>query len=71
MRSEEAIACWTMLYFSLRSVMGRKKRWVYWMNATSVPSVIPVHMTWRPPYHTMSDTASAPTSASTGSTTAW
>ena len=71
MRSEDAIACWRMLYFSERSEMGRKKRCVYWMNATRVPSVMPVHMTWRPPYHTMRDTASAPTSSSTGKNTAW
>jgi len=41
------------------------------MNATSVPSVMPVHITCRPPYHTISDTASAPTSSSTGKNIAW
>ena len=71
MRSDEAIACCRMLYFSLRSEIGRKKRCVYWMNATSVPSVMPVHITWRPPYQTMSETAIAPTSSSTGKNSAW
>lgn len=51
--------------------MGRKKRCVYWMNATSVPSVMPVHMTWRPPYQTMSASAMALTSSSSGKNTAW
>ena len=65
-RSDDAIACCRVPYFSLRSEIGRKKRCVYWRNATSVPSVMPVHMTCRPPYQTMSDTASAPTSSRTG-----
>jgi hypothetical protein len=59
-----------MLYLPDRSEMGRKKRWVYWMNATRVPSVMPVHITWRPPYHTMRETASAPTRSSAGENTA-
>jgi hypothetical protein len=70
MRSDDAIACWSAVYLSLRSEIGRKNRCVYWRNATSVPSVMPVHITWRPPYHTISDTAIAPTSSSTGKNSA-
>jgi len=55
-RSDDAIACWSRLYFSDKSEIGRRTVAVYWMNATSVPSVLPVHMTWRPPYQTISDT---------------
>ena len=39
-RSADAIADCRMLYFSLRSMIGRKKRCAYCMNATSTPSVI-------------------------------
>ena len=49
MRSLDAIADCRMLYFSLRSWMGRKKRCAYCMNATSTPSVTKLRMTWFPP----------------------
>ena len=39
MRSEDAMADCRMLYFSLRSWMGRKKRSPYWKKATTTPSV--------------------------------
>ena len=39
MRSLEAMADCRMLYFSLKSWIGRKKRCAYCMNATSTPSV--------------------------------
>src|SRR5271165_2035290 len=38
MRSLAAMADCRMLYFSLKSMMGRKKRRAYWMKATSTPS---------------------------------
>ena len=42
MRSLAAMADCRMLYFSLKSMMGRKKRRAYWMKATSTPSVAAV-----------------------------
>src|SRR5215831_15989075 len=38
MRSLAAIADCSMLYFSLKSMIGRKNRIEYWMNAISTPS---------------------------------
>ncbi len=52
MRSLDAIADCRMLYFSLRSWMGRKKRCAYCMKATSTPSVTKPRSTWLPPNHT-------------------
>ena len=49
MRSEEAIAACSMLYFSERSEIGRQKRSEYWMKATSAPSVRPARITSPPP----------------------
>ncbi len=46
MRSLDAIADCRMLYFSLRSWMGRKKRCAYCMNATSTPRVTSLRITW-------------------------
>src|ERR1035438_1055653 len=37
-RSLAAMADCRMLYFSLKSVIGRKKRSAYWIKATSTPS---------------------------------
>ena len=39
MRSEDAIAPCSMLYFSERSWIGRKKRRAYWRNAATTPTV--------------------------------
>ena len=39
MRSPAAMAACRMLYLSLRSWMGRKKRCAYWMKAMRTPSV--------------------------------
>ena len=39
MRSEDAIAPCSMLYFSERSWIGRKKRRAYWKNAAIAPTV--------------------------------
>src|SRR5579863_5127186 len=38
MRSLAAMADCRMLYFSLKSMIGRKKRRAYWMKATSTPN---------------------------------
>src|SRR5579864_9625909 len=38
MRSLAAIADCKMLYLSLKSMMGRKKRCAYWVKAISTPS---------------------------------
>ena len=38
MRSLAAMADWRMLYFSLKSMMGRKKRCAYCVKAISTPS---------------------------------
>ncbi len=48
-RSLAAIAACRMLYFSLRSWMGRKKRWEYWIKATSTPIVTALRSTPNPP----------------------
>src|ERR1039458_8992074 len=45
-RSPAAIADCRMLYFSLRCVIGRKKRCAYCMKATSTPSDITLCTTW-------------------------
>ena len=48
-RSLAAIADCRILYFSLRSWMGRKKRCAYWMKAMSTPMVTAfVHPRLRP-----------------------
>ena len=49
-RSLEAIADCRMLYFSLRSWMGRKKRCAYAKKAISVPRVEALRTVCEPPY---------------------
>ena len=46
-RSLEAMADCKMLYLSLRSWMGRKKRSEYWVNATSTPIVATLRTQWK------------------------
>ena len=58
-RSDDAIADWRRLNFSEMSLIGRKKRCEYWMNATSDPSVSRPANTCPPPYQMMSAVASA------------
>ena len=48
-RSLAAMAACRMLYLSLRSWMGRKKRCAYWMKAMRTPSVTSPKMEWRSP----------------------
>src|SRR5262249_47040447 len=60
MRSAEAIAACITVYFAPRSRMGRKKRVVYWMNATSVPNVSASAAIWRAPYHSSTASAAEP-----------
>ncbi len=48
-RSLAAMAACRMLYFSLRSCIGRKNRCAYWINATSTPIETAPRSTPRPP----------------------
>ena len=64
MRSADAIADCITVYFAPRSRMGRKKRLVYWMNATSTPNVSAPARIAPPPYQSSSASATEP-SAST------
>ena len=65
-RSEEAIAACRRLNFSDRSLIGRKNRCEYWMNATSAPSVSAPAMTRPPPYQMIRAVASAPITSIAG-----
>ena len=64
MRSAEAMADCITVYFAPRSRIGRKKRLVYWMNATRAPNESAPAPIWPPPYQISSARATAP-SAST------
>ena len=66
MRSLDAMADCRMLYFSLRSWMGRKKRCAYCMKATSTPMVTALRMTCPPPNHTTAAMAVADRTSTTG-----
>ena len=66
MRSDDAIAACRMLNFSDRSLIGRKKRCEYWMNATSAPIVMAPASTRPPQNQMMSAEASAATSSTAG-----
>src|SRR5581483_6389744 len=46
-RSLAAIADCRMLYFSLKSMIGRKKRMAYWVNAISTPRDAAVATRWK------------------------
>ena len=61
MRSEEAIAACRTLNFSDMSLIGRKKRCEYKMNATSDPSVSVPCIVQPPPNQMRRAAASAPT----------
>ncbi len=65
-RSDEAIAACSTLNFSDMSLIGRKKRCEYCMNATSAPIVTALRRTLAPPYQMMSADASAATSSIAG-----
>ena len=56
----------SMLNFSDMSLIGRKKRCEYWMNATSDPSVSVPASTHPPPHQMISAVASAPTISMAG-----
>jgi hypothetical protein len=60
-RSEDAIAAWRTLNFSDMSLIGRKNRVAYCMNATSAPSVSVPRRTSAPPYQRISADAMAAT----------
>ena len=64
MRSAEAMAACITVYLAPRSRIGRKKRLVYWMNATSAPKDSAPAPICPPPYQISSASATAP-SAST------
>ena len=65
-RSDDAMAACRMLNFSDRSLMGRKKRCEYWMNATREPSVSVPSSVQAPPYQMMAAVATAPISSTAG-----
>src|SRR5439155_564187 len=62
--SADAMADCITVYLAPRSRMGRKKRLVYWMKATSAPNVSAPAPIWPPPYQISRASATAP-SAST------
>src|SRR5215470_8364107 len=64
MRSAEAMAACITVYLAPRSRIGRKKRLVYWMKATSAPNESAPAPIWPPPYQISSASATEP-SAST------
>jgi hypothetical protein len=66
MRSELAIADCRMLYFSLRSAIGRKNLKAYWKKATRTPSVSVSSRTRPPPYQTIRARQAAVRSSTTG-----
>ncbi len=66
MRSEDAIAPWSMLYFSDRSWIGRKKRRAYWRNAATTPTETVPPRTPIPPYAMISASATAVSTSITG-----
>src|SRR5262249_14993351 len=63
-RSADAIAACITVYLAPRSRIGRKKRLVYWMKATSAPNDSVPAAIWPPPYQISSASAREP-SAST------
>ena len=66
MRSEDAMAACRMLYFSLRSWMGRKKRCPYCMKAMTTPRVSAPPWMRKPPYVRMPASASMEMNSTTG-----
>ena len=50
MRSEAAIADCKMLNFSLKSWIGRKKRWAYCMKVINTPTFTKPAKDCKPPY---------------------
>ena len=65
-RSDEAIAACMTLNFSDMSLIGRKNRVEYCMNATSAPSDSAFRRTADPPYQMINAEASAATSSIAG-----
>ena len=65
-RSLAAMAACRMLYFSLRSWMGRKKRCAYCMKATRMPRVTVPRNTPPPPCQMMSAMAMELSSSTAG-----
>ena len=60
------MADWRRLNFSEMSLIGRKNRCEYWMNATSDPSVSSLAITCPPPYQMMSAVAIALVTSTAG-----
>ena len=66
MRSDDAMAAWSMLNFSERSLIGRKKRCEYCRNATSAPSDSVPCSDQPPPNQMIDAVASAPRNSTAG-----
>jgi hypothetical protein len=69
-RSDDAIALCSRLYFSERSCSGWKKRRVSWMNAASTPMVSVECSERIPPYQSSRARASAVSSSMAGKNSA-